>query len=284
MKRIIATAALLLLSAESVAIGNIADISIVDRNQQRTLDVYWHEGRAYVEGTPGNEYQIVLRNQARQDVLAVVSVDGVNAVTGENANPRQGGYVIDKWQRLEVAGWRSSYSTTAAFYFTTIADAYAPRTGRPQNVGVIGVALYKRKAEPALTEPQIHYGPLGRMKKERDERGDQSRQENEGSARAERNASDKMTAAPSTSLQAPAAPAPSTMESPIGTGYGRHETSHARTVNFERATYNPEEVVTIYYDSRANLIARGIIRETFRPRRDPVPFPAHFVPPPPGRW
>ncbi|MEQ1516315.1 MAG: hypothetical protein ABL931_07490 [Usitatibacteraceae bacterium] len=281
MKRIIATAVLLLLSAESFAVGHIADISIVDRNQQRTLDVYWHEGRAYVEGTPGNEYQIVLRNQARQDVLAVVSVDGVNAVTGENANPRQGGYVIDKWQQLEVAGWRSSQSSTAAFYFTTIADSYAPRTGRPQNVGVIGVALYKRKAEPVPVEPQINFGPLGRMKKDRDQRSDQSRQNNDGGAHAERGASDKMNAAPSTSLASPAAPA---MESPIGTGYGRYETSHARTVGFERATYNPEEVVTIYYDSRANLIARGIIRENYRPRRDPVPFPAHFVPPPPGRW
>lgn len=281
MKRIITTAVLLLLSAESFAVGHIADIAIVDRNQQRTLDVYWHEGRAYVEGTPGNEYQIVLRNQARQDVLAVVSVDGVNAVTGETANPRQGGYVIDQWQRLEVAGWRSSYSSTAAFYFTTIADSYAPRTGRPQNVGVIGVALFKRKAEPVPVEPQINYGPLGRMKKDSSERGDQSRLESNAGASTERRAADKMAAAPSTSLQAPPAPAP---ESPIGTGYGRHETSHARAVKFERATYNPEEVVTIYYDSRANLIARGIIRENFRPRREPVPFPTHFVAPPPGRW
>jgi hypothetical protein len=79
----------------------------------------------------------------------------------------------------------------------------------------------------------------------------------------------------------PAAPA---LDNPIGTGYGRTESSHARAVNFDRATSHPEEVVTIYYDSRANLIARGIIRDTYLPRREPNPFPQHFVPAPPSRW
>jgi hypothetical protein len=279
MKRIIASAILLLVASQAFAVGRIADISVVDRSQQRTLPVYWHEGRAYVEGMPGNEYQIVVRNQAGQDVLAVVSVDGVNVVTGETAAPSQGGYVIDQWKRLEVAGWRSGYSSTAAFYFTTIADSYAPRTGRPQNVGVIGAALFRRKHDSRESEVQLNYAPQGRLKKESAERGDHDRMESADSSRAERSA--KALGAPSMSLQAPTAPA---LESPIGTGYGRNETSHARKVEFERATSNPEEVVAIYYDSRANLIARGIIRETFLPRRDPTPFPQQFVAPPPSRW
>ena len=281
MKRIIASVILIFAATETVAIGHIADLSIVDRHQQRTLDVYWHEGRAYVEGKPGNEYQIVLRNQSAQDVLAVVSVDGVNAVTGETAAPSQGGYVIDQWKRLDVAGWRNSYSSTAAFYFTTLADSYAPRTGRPQNVGVIGVALYRRKVDSGANDVQLNYAPQGRLKKDSAERSDQGRTENDDGNRAERSASAKALSAPSVSMQAPAAPA---LDSPIGTGYGRSETSHARAVNFERATRNPEEVVAIYYDSRANLIARGIIRETFLPRREPNPFPQHFVPAPPSRW
>ncbi len=277
MKRIIASAFLILASTQVFAIGNLADISVVDRHQQRTLRVYWHDGRAYVEGKPGNEYQIVVRNQGGQDVLAVVSVDGVNAVTGETAAPSQAGYVIDEWKHLEVTGWRNSQSTTAAFYFTTLADSYAPRTGRPQNVGVIGVALYRRKADTSANEVQLNYAPKGRLKKEDTERDDQGQTESENRNRAER--SDKAASAPSVSRQASAAPA---LDSPIGTGYGRSETSHARRVNFEKATSNPEEIVSINYDSRANLIARGIIRENFLPR-EPNPFPARFVPAPPGR-
>lgn len=279
MKRIIASAVLIIAATDAFAIGRIADLTIVDRHQQRRLDVHWHEGRAYVEGKPGNEYQIVLRNRGGQDVLAVISVDGVNAVTGENAAPSQGGYVIDHWKSLDVAGWRNSYSSTAAFYFTTIADSYAPRTGRPQNVGVIGVALYRRKLESSSNDVQLNYAPQGRLKKEHADRDDRSRAESDVGSSAGLSA--KALRAPSVSRQMPASPA---LDSPIGTGYGRTETSHARAVNFERATSNPEEVVTIYYDSRTNLIARGIIRDTQLPRREPNPFPQHFVPAPPSRW
>ena len=267
MKRAIISAALLLITTQALAIGRIADISVVDRHQQRSLPVYWHEGRAYVEGRPGNEYQIVVRNQASQDVLAVVSVDGVNVVTGETAAPSQGGYVIDPWQSLDVAGWRKSLSRTAAFYFTEISDSYAARTGRPQNVGVIGAALYRRKPDV-----QSYIAPLERL--------------HEGRAmkdRAERSDSPQAgaMAAPSPSMQAPMA---AELNKQLGTGHGRSETSQARTVNFERATSTPEEVVTIYYDSRANLIARGIIPNNAWQRREPQPFPARFVPDPPQRW
>jgi hypothetical protein len=61
----------------------------------------------------------------------------------------------------------------------------------------------------------------------------------------------------------------------VGTGHGRHETSHARHVTFERATSAPAEVITLYYDSHANLLARGIIRD------HPRAFPG-FVPDPQG--
>jgi hypothetical protein len=52
-------------------------------------------------------------------------------------------------------------------------------------------------------------------------------------------------------------------------------------VNFERASSAPAEVVTLYYDSRQNLVARGVIREPVpvAPLPYPRPFPG-FVPDP----
>jgi hypothetical protein len=47
----------------------------------------------------------------------------------------------------------------------------------------------------------------------------------------------------------------------------------------------PSEVVTLRYDSRANLIALGVISSPRpAPRDQPDPFPAAFVPDPPTRW
>jgi hypothetical protein len=65
----------------------------------------------------------------------------------------------------------------------------------------------------------------------------------------------------------------------LGTGHGRHEHSPAVHVTFERATHTPAEVITLYYDSHANLVARGILREPVHATPAPRPFPG-FVPDP----
>jgi len=228
----------LALCAQACAAGNLADLAIYDRTEGKRLPVYWHGGRAYVAGKPGNEYRVSLRSRAGEDVLAVLSVDGVNAITGETAEPGQSGYVLSPGARVEVQGWRKSLSQTAAFYFTSLGDSYAARTGRPDNVGVIGVALFRRKPEP-----------LARI-----------------SPSEKREANRDAAAAPRAEAQ-------------IGTGHGRLEAAYARYVSFERATATPAEIVTIYYDSRANLVARGIIRDPVPVAPHPRPFPG-FVPDP----
>ena len=136
----------LALSTQAWAAGGLVDLGVYDRAQGRRLPVHWHQGRGYVAGTPGNEYRLTLRNRSGETLLAVVSVDGVNVVTGENAQPQQSGYVLPPGRLVEILGWRKSLAQTAAFYFTDLADSYAARTGRPDNVGVIGVALFRRKA------------------------------------------------------------------------------------------------------------------------------------------
>jgi hypothetical protein len=223
-------------SGEALALGGLADLNVYDRTEARRLPVYWHQGRAYVVGKPGNEYQITLRSR-REDVLAVVSVDGVNVITGETANPAQSGYVLGTRAALDIQGWRKSLAQTAAFYFTSLSDSYAARTGRPDDVGVIGIALFRRKQDSQQISPN----------------------------------------APASAAGARAAEA----ESRLGTGHGRQETSYAEYVAFERATSTPAEVVTLYYDSYRNLVARGVIREPVAVPPSPRPFPG-FVPDPRG--
>ena len=235
----------LLVAGNAFATGSLVDVTVYDRAEGQTLPVHYHRGRYYVAGKPGNEYQVVIRNRGGEDILAVLSVDGVNAVTGETASTRQSGYVIGPWGSVEVKGWRKSLERTAAFYFTALSDSYAARTGRPDDVGVIGVAVFRRKPAP----------PLEQL----------SRDRWQGSA-AEAQAS---------------APAPrAKMEEKLGTGHGRNEHSPGRYVEFERESSTPNETVVLYYVSRPNLVAQGVIREQ-RPPRDPRPFPAGFVPDPP---
>jgi len=233
--RIVVAAATLMAGAQAWAHGRLADISVYDRSEGRYLQVYRHEGRAYVVGKPGHEYQIRIASRLGEDLLAVASVDGVNVITGETANPSQSGYVISPRASLEVQGWRRSLSQTAAFYFTALPDSYAARTGRPDDVGVIGVALFRKKSQPiARAAPDAASSPRAM---ERDSR--------------------------------------------LGTGHGRQEHSPAVHVTFERATSTPAEVIALHYDSHANLVARGVIREPVHVAPTPRPFPG-FAPDPQG--
>ena len=256
--KIIFAALAALTCAQAWAVGGLADVTVFDRAEGRQLPVYWHEGRAYVVGNPGNEYQVTVRNRRREDLLAVVSIDGINVVTGETASAQQGGYVLSPQDRLDIQGWRKSLADTAAFYFTALPDSYAARTGRPDNVGVIGVALFRRK--PA--EPVSRLAP--------------------SAPSAQRGAADASGAAAPAAEASAAEGAKARREAErLGTGHGRRESSPARYVEFERATPWPVETVAIYYDSHRNLVARGVIRErtAIGAPRLPQPFPG-FVPDP----
>jgi len=52
-------------------------------------------------------------------------------------------------------------------------------------------------------------------------------------------------------------------------------------VDFERASHAPAQVLSLYYDSRASLAARGVLREPVPVAPLPRPFPG-FAPDPRG--
>ncbi len=283
MKRLITIAAALVactLPLPAAAVGNIADIVIYDRAQNRTLPVHIHEGRHYVVGHPGNEYEIRLRNRQRTDILTVVSVDGVDVITGDTADWQQSGYVLGAHQGFGIKGWRKSLERTAAFYFTALPDSYAARTGRPDHVGVIGVAVFRKKPEPV-----VQYAPpprLARGAAEADSPYPSAAAEDRSPARSEAGGARDAASGAGASSRAEAPATAPQKSARLGTGHGRQETSVVTYTEFERATAAPAEIITIYYDSHRNLVAQGVIRVPTLARPDPFPspFPARFAPDP----
>ena len=124
---------------------DIVEIDVIDRDNGQWLPEYRHRGQEWIAGVPGHRYSIRLANTSGERVLVVLSVDGVNAVTGQTAAPSQGGYVLEPWESAEIAGWRKSLDDVAQFVFTDLPDSYAARTGRPDNVGVVGIAVFQER-------------------------------------------------------------------------------------------------------------------------------------------
>ena len=244
-------------------VGALADVEVYDRTAGRTLPIYEHAGRFYVAGEPRHQYEVRVRNSSGERVLAVASVDGVNVITGQTAAQQQSGYVLGSWDSVRIEGWRKSLDEVATFYFTRLADSYAARTGRPNDVGVIGVALFREYRE---------YRPYPCCRGFLDDRAAQAAPAAEPSAKGA--ASDELE-------RESGATAQRRSESKLGTGHGHRETSPAQYVDFRRASSTPDETIVIYYDSRRNLVAQGVLpqRERLAERR-PDPFPNGFVPDP----
>ncbi len=228
----------------------LVQVDVYDRAEGLALPVYAKNGRHYIVGTPGHEYAVRIRNCTGGRVLIVTSVDGVNVISGDTAAPSQSGYVLDPWGSVEIAGWRKNMERTAAFYFTDLGNSYAARTGRPQNVGVIGVAVFQEQPQSA---------------QEYDSAGSASRREAAAPSVKDSNQTERK------------------MLGKLGTGHGRSEDSFATAVTFERSTDSPVETVAIQYDRRENLAAMQVLPRPYYARAaSPDPFPAapHFVPDP----
>ena len=244
---VLLVATTLLHSTGSLA-SSLAHVDLYDRADRQALETYRLDGKRYVIGTPGHEYAVRIRNCTGGRLLAVVSVDGVNAVTGETASTGQSGYVIEPGGYVNIQGWRKDLERTAAFYFSDPGDAYASRTGRPDDLGVIGVALFRERDRP---EPPSYEnrasaaesGAAGMAKRRAEERSDRSKAQG------------------------------AQMDSPLGTGHGRREYSPVEQVEFERASASPDERIVIRYDRRENLVAMGVLPPARR-WHEPDPFPA----------
>lgn len=292
-------------SLAASAIGRVADVNVIDRSTGQALPVHFHRGEYWVAGQPGAKYAIQIRNSRGPRVLAVTSVDGLNVLSGETADFGQSGYVFESGQRYGIEGWRKSDSQVAAFVFTASGDSYAERIGKPRDIGVIGVALFRERppvavySPPVITQRNESPAPSSAELSDKNPLGAAGSTQAPASKAApaaapmpsapsaQADASSRRAAPPMEQERSAALPAPpnTPIASPkLGTAHGERETSIISRTQFVRNSPQPDEIIRIRYDSHANLIALGVIPS---PRVQPVPnaFPgatASYVPDPPA--
>ncbi|MEO6155782.1 MAG: hypothetical protein ABIP16_08660 [Thermomonas sp.] len=245
---------------------DLVGLDIIDRDTGQVLPEYGHRGQDWVAGVPGHRYSVRLTNTTAERVLVVLSVDGVNAVSGQTASASQNGYVLGPWETAEIAGWRKSLDDIAQFLFTDLPDSYAARTGRPDDVGVIGIAVFKERYAQPVYAPSAP--PIA------------------SSRNGVREQAARKAAAPSASGSASAdrAMAESAPQQ-LGTGHGQREWAPVGQTEFVRASRNPQQMSQLRYDDADHLIAIGVMPRAYPPyvQAGPRAFPNGFVADPP-RW
>ncbi len=273
------------------AIGQRVDVQVVDRDTGEHLVPVFHRGEWWIAGRPGARYAVSLANLAGARTMAVISVDGVNALSGETAGWGQNGYVLDAYESTQVNGWRKNLGQVAAFEFTALPDSYAARTGRPANVGVIGVAVFDERPQP-VARPRVEPSMDTARENSAEPSSDGPRQKSAAppsdlpapaAPRDDASAANRSSAAGASDAAAAGALAARRADR-LGTGHGEIERSVVRWTTFERAQPTPNEIVAIHYDRYENLVAMGIVpRRPTTTGADPFPRSGPFVPDPPRR-
>lgn len=278
----------------------------------RELPVYHHGGRTYILGSWGARYNIRVENRTARRIEAVVSVDGRDVVTGRMGDYVNGrGYLVEAYDSVVIEGFRQSLDQVAAFRFTDPADSYSSRMGTPENVGVIGVAIFperQRRIARAVPRPRprpkpVPYNRYGRLgtgsgrtrSANPNPRAMPGSTERRESAAAEAPASEPARKRSADALlhngyggEAYADDSDrSFRQQNLGTQYGESRESQVHEVEFQRAnSRHPSQLISLHYDDRQGLIARGIdVDRSYRYSRyapGPNPFPqTRFAPPPP---
>lgn len=218
--------------------GTFVQVWVEIYGRRQPIYIRPDDGKPFVEALIGQPYAIGVRNMTRGRIMVVGSVDGWDVLEQMPADPHNDGYILEPYGSYTIKGFRVDAGNVAEFVFGRKAAgrSVAAQSGDSTNVGALGIAVFQEyRPEPIALSPNIGIREI------RDFSPLESLAYSKGGPDAATEAGDTV-----------------------------HD--QVRYVTFERATWDPIEVVEIQYGTRAWLQQNGIWTPT-QPRT-PSAFPA----------
>ena len=235
--------------------GTLVAVSIeVDGREAPLFPARDGSGRYYLEAREGARYSVGLANRTGARLGVVVTVDGLNVISGERAEGRGRMYVLDPWQETTIRGWRTSLRDVRRFTFVDEKLSYAARSGKANaKMGWIEIAVYREHRAWAEAIRRERPVPLP-LEPDPVRSGEATAPP---AARAE-------APPPPKSDDAVASKQSGTVRSFPGTGWGQRAHDPVVLVDFDPEP-SPSECLTLRYEYRSTLVALGLLP---RPRGD----------------
>lgn len=213
---------------------------------KKPIRVYCSNGKNYVEGRNNSEFEIQITNPLPYKVLAVPSVDGISIIDGKPASAESSGYILHSGETITIPGWKVDNNTSAKFTFALREKSYAAvgEVNDTSNTGVIGVMFFNEKKSDVY-DNSIFRGVT--------------------TIPFNGNYFDYMQINHLLCASSYSEP-----EQELGTSFGKATDFKVKEVEFKRGDLLSTTV--IFYDSKSNLVKRGIIKQTVM-RQEPNPFP-----------
>ena len=216
-------------------------------------------GRYYLEAREGAGYEIHLANRTRERLGVVVTVDGLNVVSGERDSGRGRMYILDPWASTTIRGWRRSLHDVHRFTFVDEKASYASRSGKASGrMGWIEVSVYRESGRAGCCdEREGRVSPYSRKREPDSGRDSEPDPFGRGDTAEAKSADEREEGAARDSLGAPGAPALRPRRSFPGTGWGSRVDDPVMVVTFEPEE-TPAERLTFRYEYASALRSLGI--------------------------
>lgn len=262
-------------------IGEKVKLTVIDTQYNKPLPIYLFNNQYWIAGTPNKAYIMeLISTLKKRRALATVSVDGINVITGEDANVLQRGYILSPNKRYKIAGWRKNIHEVATFKFVYPQYSYADQVGRSNNLGIIGMAVFSEhypshqldmpdiqaESDTKHTHKHKYANNLNNLK----DVNTQNTQNNPQTMRFE-------------------------TKQGLGTQHGEIKLDQSSMSSFKRSSESPNELISLRYDTVDGLVSRGVLRWVPQPANiqpystkplKPISFPKYeknkgYVPDPP---
>lgn len=251
---------------------------------------YLHkDGRYFVEGRKGQEYSIKIRNNGYQRILAVPTVDGLSVLNGKEASYDSSGYIINGYSSYTIKGWRRSNSEVAEFYFSDPSESYASRKDKGQNLGVIGVAIFREKVSykpvEVIVKHEHHHWPCHDIFcpicNPKPFNWDYSwpKYSSGGSLGSANDIPNNIMMCSASCENKNYKQEERSLSAGLGTGWGQTIEDKVQTIDFDKES-SPDAVFEFYYNTRENLEKAGIDLSLRPVYVSPQAFPNQYCEPP----
>lgn len=141
-------------------IKSCGDFKVISNNYLKEYDF---KQTSWIVGELNKEYKIQLINNCDQNIMAILSVDGLNTLNGQRANFNSPGYLLGPKEKIIINGWQKSKNKIASFYFTYPENSYANKSNNNFNLGIIGVAFFNEKNNRKFKEKSLESVPSNKI-------------------------------------------------------------------------------------------------------------------------
>lgn len=219
------------------------------------------DGTPFVEGIPGKSYEIHTENLTSGRIEILASVDGRNTLKQEEADWHNStGMIVNGYQTWKNKGWRLDDEHVAEFTFSDPEGAVASKAGAPQNIGVIGFAIFKEKRTYRSTNDSMMkstrsrgIGGSGLLGGGPSPIGEISFNSGPTMSSGGGATMDWMDMERERSIEA------SPARADIGTGAGDTKFDKVGRTEWTRDSLNPIEVIEVQYRTRSTLEKMGLL-------------------------